>query len=84
MKCPVYIPSLSLFDKNKLAFSLKSNPHVHYKPSLRSYLTEASDEQPIAHRQYMACQTFAAGESFQTHFTFAPAVRMMVNFLVIW
>jgi len=47
-------------------------------------LTEASDEQPIAHRQYMACQTFAAGESFQTHFTFAPAVGLTVGLLVLW
>jgi len=52
--------------------------------SLKSHLTEASDEQPIAQGQYMACQTFAAGESFQTHFTLAPAVRLMVNVLVIW
>ena len=51
--------------------------------SLKSYLTGASDEQPIAHRQYMACQAFAAGESFQTHFTFAPAVRMTVSLLVL-
>ena len=52
--------------------------------SLKSNLTEASDEQLIAHRQYTTCQTFAAGESFQTHFTYAPAVRMTANFLVIW
>jgi len=47
--------------------------------SLKCHLTEVSDEQPIAHGQYMACQTFAAGESFQTHFTVAPAIRLMVN-----
>jgi hypothetical protein len=38
-------------------------------------LAEASDEQPIAPRQYMA---------FQMHFAFAPAIKMMVNVLVIW